>query len=336
MSRPDIPQMPLRILEAVRLLHRMGYLGVRILPGMNASGSAWRIIIFNVVEWDPEDEFGNPYLAEESSVYSTADDYVFNNEIQFPSDVTHVAVAEAILESMPSLQRTTPEQTGNQEYASWYAQLLSQVHNVRELPVAYADYFDDSRGWELGWGSKHFFPRPPEYVPAPAVQQPDPNSDGPHRDELYVLGLCEQVLKADCVRQKTFPWLVGDASRKTNSRRMLPVDGYWEQLDLVVEYHERQHSEPVPHFDKRMTVSGMTRGEQRKRYDARKAELIPANRLTLVIIDFRDFQTTKGRIVRHPERDITVVAGLLERALAEELAGVISNFPVPAETVEGQ
>ena len=137
-------------------------------------------------------------------LYSTADDYVFNIEIQFPADVTHVAVAEAILESMPSLQRTTPEQTGNQEYASWYAQLISQVHNVRDLPVAYADYFDDSKGWELGWGTKHFFPRPPDYVPAPAVQQPDPHSDGPHRDEIYVLGLCEQVLKADCVRQKTF------------------------------------------------------------------------------------------------------------------------------------
>ena len=67
MSRPDIPQMPLRILEAVRRLHRVGYLGVRILPGINASGSAWRIIIFSVVEWDPEDEFGNHYLAEESS-----------------------------------------------------------------------------------------------------------------------------------------------------------------------------------------------------------------------------------------------------------------------------
>lgn len=278
MSRPDIPQMPLRILEAVRLLHRVGYLGVRILPGINASGSAWRIIIFSVVEWDPEEEFGNPYLAEESSVYSTADDYVFNNEIQFPADVPHVAVAEAILESMPSLQRTTPEQTGNQEYASWYAQLISQVHNVRDLPVAYADYFDDSKGWELGWGTKHFFPRPPAYVPAPAVQQPDPHSDGPHRDELYVLGLCEQVLKADCVRQKTFPWLLGDPSKKTSMQKKLPVDDYWEVHNLVVEYNEKQHSEPVPFFDSKITPTGMLRGAQRKLDDARKAQKIPRER----------------------------------------------------------
>lgn len=197
---------------------------------------------------------------------------------------------------------------------------------MRDLPVAYADYFDDSNGWELGWGTKHFFPRPPEYVPAPAVQQPDPHSDGPHRDELYVLGLCEQVLKADCVRQKTFPWLLGDPSKKTSMQKKLPVDGYWEVHNLVVEYNEKQHSEPVPFFDSKITPTGMLRGAQRKLYDARKAQKIPENGINLVIIDYRDFDHHQGKIVRNPERDLLVVSELLGRALRNERPGVIATI----------
>ncbi|WP_202605543.1 hypothetical protein [Glutamicibacter soli] len=143
------PQLPLRILEAVRLLHRLGYRGLRILPGLNASGIAWRIIIFNVTEWRTGDEFGAPYNAKESCRYTTADENVFNESIQFPADVSHIDVAEAIIGAMPSLKRSGFEETGNRAYVDWYSQLMSQVSKLTDLPIAYGDYgdFDEAWGW---------------------------------------------------------------------------------------------------------------------------------------------------------------------------------------------
>ncbi len=311
-------QLPLRILEAVGLLHRLGYYGLRVLPGINASGTAWRIVIFNVTEWNFEDEFGDPYNAEERCLYSTADQNVFNNDVQFPEDVSHVSVAEAILEAMPSLQRSTRQESGNQQYTSWYAMLMSQVHGLTDLPVAYADYFDESLGWELGWGSTRRVPQPPKHLPAPEL------SKRAGSDEHYVLELCDQVLAAKRTGQQTFPWLVGDPSITNGKVKPLPVDGYWADLGIVVEYHERQHTESVPFFDDKMTASGHRRGDQRRIYDARKAKLIPEHQLKLVIIDFKDFSNKRGKIVRKPAEDLKIVETILA-AVMEDSAGNITR-----------
>ncbi|WP_146112262.1 hypothetical protein [Arthrobacter sp. MYb222] len=320
-------QLAVRAIEAVRLLHRLGYLGLRILPGINASGTAWRIAIFNVTEWRADDPFGGPFLARERCLYSTADENAFNQEIQFPRDVSHVSVAEAILDGMPSLQRSSMEETGNREYVHWYAQLASLVNQLSDLPVAYANYFDDTEGWEMGWGSKQRFPHPPAYVPENTESAKSSN-----RDEFYVLELCNRVLGSAGENQKTFPWLMGDPSLKNHARKKLPVDGFWEEHDLVVEYHEKQHSEPVPFFDSRITSTGMPRGEQRKIYDARKARQIPENGKMLGIINYRDFDHQKGKIVRNPEHDFQVAADLLEKALRSSRPEVITNFEVPGQS----
>lgn len=77
-------------------------------------------------------------------------------------------------------------------------------------------------------------------------------------DEAYVVGLCNRILGEDASTQHTFDWLLGDAGMG-GRRRKLPVDAYWSGHQLVVEYRERQHDQPVPHFDKpdRLTVSGV-------------------------------------------------------------------------------
>ena len=74
--------------------------------------------------------------------------------------------------------------------------------------------------------------------------------------------------------------------RATPLVRRLPRPTGDPRAGIVVEYRERQHDEPVAHFDKpdRLTVSGVHRGEQRRRYDARRDDLIPAHGLRLVVI----------------------------------------------------
>ncbi|MBM7830868.1 hypothetical protein JOE59_001573 [Agromyces cerinus] len=132
-------------------------------------------------------------------------------------------------------------------------------------------------------------------------------------NEGYVLDLCDEALGSKGRRQHTFEWLKGDPSPKTGRRKALPVDAYYPSLRLVVEFHEKQHTEAVKHFDKPevLTVSGAHRGIQRRLYDDRRRELIPARGLSLVIIPMTDF-TVRGRfIVKHREADLAVVRDAL-------------------------
>ena len=135
-------------------------------------------------------------------------------------------------------------------------------------------------------------------------------------DEFYVLDLCDHALAETGLRQHTFEWLLGDPGR-TGRRARLPVDGYWPRANVVVEYRERQHDQPVAHFDKpdRLTVSGVHRGLQRGLYDARRDELIPAHGIRLVVISPADLDATpRGRLRRTRSKDLSVIARILASA----------------------
>lgn len=132
-------------------------------------------------------------------------------------------------------------------------------------------------------------------------------------DEFYVLDLCDTVIGTPGSRQHLFDWLLGDTSPKTGRALRLPVDAYWPEHHLVVEFRERQHYEAVAHFDKpdRLTVSGVHRGEQRRIYDQRREELIPSHNIRLVIINTTDFVLAGKKIRRTPEKDLATVTALL-------------------------
>ena len=132
-------------------------------------------------------------------------------------------------------------------------------------------------------------------------------------DEAYVVDLCEQVLGSAASRQHKFEWLVGDPG-KSGNRRRLPVDAFWSEHQLVVEYRELQHDQPMPHFDKpeRITVSGVHRGKQRALYDARRDDGIPAHGLRLIVIKPSDLDANnRGRLRRSRESDLKALERLL-------------------------
>ena len=124
-------------------------------------------------------------------------------------------------------------------------------------------------------------------------------------DEYYVIGLCNEALGIVGEQQYKFPFLVGD------SGRALPVDVYYQKLNLVIEYYERQHTEEVKFFNRRMTVSGVSRGEQRKIYDERRRTELPKHGIKLVIISYSDFGTTK-KLRRNHDADLLIVKGILK------------------------
>lgn len=139
-------------------------------------------------------------------------------------------------------------------------------------------------------------------------------------DEAYVVALCNQVLGETALTQHKFDWLLGDPGAG-GRQAGLPVDAYWPGHQLVVEYRELQHDQPMPHFDKpdRLTVSGVHRGEQRALYDARRDTEIPAHGLRLVVIRPADLDAdNRGRLHRNREADIAVLRKILARDSDED------------------
>lgn len=136
-------------------------------------------------------------------------------------------------------------------------------------------------------------------------------------DEAYVLDICDSVLGFKSLRQYKFEFLRGD-SNKQGRRAYLPVDAYYPDLNLVIEYMERQHFEPVNHFDKpdRLTISGISRGEQRKKYDQRRRETLPQHGIQVISIAYDELSHTNRKKLK---RDIGVDKEVIIKKLTKYL-----------------
>jgi hypothetical protein len=122
------------------------------------------------------------------------------------------------------------------------------------------------------------------------------------RDEHYILDLCDEILGTKGIRQHRFEFLKGDSGTK------LPVDAYYPSLNLVIEFKEKQHTEEVKFFDKRETVSGVGRGEQRKIYDQRRRDILPQHGINLIEFDYSEFEHTSGKkLIRNKMEDVKVI-----------------------------
>jgi hypothetical protein len=140
------------------------------------------------------------------------------------------------------------------------------------------------------------------------------------KDEHYILALCDKIFGIKSYRQHKFDFLLGDPNKKGVTAK-LPVDSYYQDLNLVVEYRERQHTESVNFFDKpnKMTVSGVHRGEQRRIYDERRRKILPKHNIDLIEISVTDFNyDTQKRIIRNPEKDIEIVKQKLQKYLPND------------------
>ena len=144
------------------------------------------------------------------------------------------------------------------------------------------------------------------------VRSSQPGRSG--SDEAWIIDICDAVLGKIASRQHRFPFLLSDLG-PSGRRVSLPVDAYYPDLRLVVEYHERQHTERVKLFDDRITVSGVPRGEQRRRYDDYRRTLLPKHGYCLVIFDYAEFDHTRGGCLVRNGRDREVVTARLKAYL---------------------
>ncbi len=149
---------PLRLLQGVRVLHDRGYHAARVFPGMSASGMYWRVSISPATtSAGGQDGHVTPPASDQAIRYSTSS---LREVASGTVDITTSPedVADLLARELPTLLASRAE---DPPYVEWYSGLLQLVERHDALPVAYADYFDDEPGWEVGWGSGIRYPHPP-------------------------------------------------------------------------------------------------------------------------------------------------------------------------------
>jgi hypothetical protein len=177
---------------------------------------------------------------------------------------------------------------------------LDAKNELHQIPFVHAERKETNTNW--------FFQRNVSAISIPpkiksVKQKAKPiykSSSRKDSDEHYVLDLCDDVLGRIGLRQHRFDFLLGDPNAQGKCAK-LPVDSYYPELNLVIEYKEQQHTKPNKHFDKPdlFTVSGVHRGEQRKIYDQRRLEVLPKQGIRVVEISYSDFEFDRnGRVLR--------------------------------------
>lgn len=132
-------------------------------------------------------------------------------------------------------------------------------------------------------------------------------------DEFYVLGLCDEILEQNSKRQHRFKFLVGDLHKDGQARTMLPLDAFYENSSLVIEYDPKfKEEESNDESTVRKTNSGISRSEQRERYDNRKNEVLTDRGIKLLRVSHSDFTNNdEGIIVRNEEEDMKILIELI-------------------------
>ena len=108
----------------------------------------------------------------------------------------------------------------------------------------------------------------------------------PRQQERYCAKLISDALGGvEYKLGQRFPFLRGDPTLRCPKGVTLPVDAYYPNFKLVLEFREAQHySDRVALWDNRVTATGQRRKEQRRKYDKRREELLPANGIKLLIV----------------------------------------------------
>ena len=136
-----------------------------------------------------------------------------------------------------------------------------------------------------------------------ALQKNGQKTKPNQKDENYIIDLCDKVLNDNASRQHRFDFLVGDTGRK------LPADAYYE----------KQHTETVKLFDKKNTVSGVTRDVQRRIYDKRRKEVLPQHGIEVIILSYSDFDfDNQKKIIRNPEKDLEIIRQKLKKFISHK------------------
>ena len=99
--------------------------------------------------------------------------------------------------------------------------------------------------------------------------------------ENACIALFERVLGSAACRRHTFDFLRGDPTPNRPRGVPLPVDAYFSEFNLVVEYMGAQHFVAHPWMDRRPG-----RREQRREYQERRSQVLAEHGIRLIRVRY--------------------------------------------------
>ncbi|MDD3877839.1 MAG: hypothetical protein PHT69_14555 [Bacteroidales bacterium] len=194
---------------------------------------------------------------------------------------------------------------------------LDKENKLHLIPYVIAERKAVNTNWFFGKNLQvKIKPFEKSIVQKPTITETKATGKRKDSDEHYIIDICDILLGMKGSRQHRFSFILGDTGTK------LPVDVYYDVLNLVIEFNEQQHTKAVKHFDKpgKLTVSGVHRGEQRKIYDQRKRTLLLQHRIKVINISYDQFNcNSKGKIIRNKDIDMEIVKKYLRDYLKSKV-----------------
>lgn len=176
---------------------------------------------------------------------------------------------------------------------------LDKEEQLGKIPTVHAERRSENVYWYLVREGKVYTP---SEVINPLTKKERGVLNIENSDEYYLVNLCDELLKEKASRKHTFDTLVGRLHKRGKGRTKLPLDAYYEDLKLVIEF-----------FRKAVTEETDERAAQRQFYDQRKKEAVKKKDITLIEINYALFECDEhDKLVRNKEKDSKVLKGLLK------------------------
>lgn len=188
---------------------------------------------------------------------------------------------------------------------------LDKENKLDAIPRLHAERKEESTYWYFVQEGKEFTPKETTYRVATKPKYVKEESD-----EYYLVGLCNEFLEKEASHQHIFEDLLGDLHKNGKTRTPLPIDAYYEDLKLAIEFSEKNYPEDDI-FDKpeKKTISGGNRAAQRARYSTLKKKFLLKNEVKLIEIDYNKFNLdSRFRLIRDLEKDTEIIQKALKGA----------------------
>ena len=137
-------------------------------------------------------------------------------------------------------------------------------------------------------------------------------------DEVYIMGLIDELLNETGSRKHTFDYLLGDLHQNGKTRTKLPIDLYYVKLNLALEIveHPERNKNATDSKEEKLTVSGITRAEQRLKYAYRKKKTLTQKEKIFIEIPLEKFEMNDSlQLLRNKENDERVLRDLLSEII---------------------
>lgn len=176
---------------------------------------------------------------------------------------------------------------------------LDKEEQLHKIPSVHAERRSGNVYWYLVREGKAYAPS--ETI-SPLTKKEKGLLNIENSDEFYLVNLCDELLKEKASRKHTFDTLVGRLHKKGKTRTKLPLDAYYENLKLVIEFFKKNDSKDTDE-----------RTAQRKFYDQRKKAVIEKKKIKVVDVNYALFECDEhDKLVRNKEKDCTVLKAVLK------------------------